>query len=178
MGETDSRRFTYGIPYGRGYGIYSTANAVRSQERRIDKALTSGPVFGIWRQETRHVRARTSTTCLLELNSIQKEGEDAISETKEAFERYGVSRSFRRGSNTQAINQGVSESDIDHNNRCERKSSQAGNRCVANAPNSQRSSDTRQRSNSGVHMPNDGSPGMTKGATRREEDLGTRGGGS
>jgi hypothetical protein len=34
----------------------------------------------------------------------------------DVFERYGVSRSFRRGSNTHAINQGVSEADIDRNN--------------------------------------------------------------
>jgi hypothetical protein len=33
------------------------------------------------------------------------------------YESYGVSRSFRRGSNTHAINQGVKRSDIDHNNR-------------------------------------------------------------
>jgi hypothetical protein len=34
----------------------------------------------------------------------------------DVFERYGVSRSFRRGSNTHAINQGVSEADINRNN--------------------------------------------------------------
>jgi hypothetical protein len=57
---------------------------------------------------------------LVELDGIQKEEGDVISDTVDVFERYGVSRSFRRGSNTQAINQGVSDADIDHNNRWSR----------------------------------------------------------
>jgi hypothetical protein len=35
MGETDSWRFTYGISYG-----MRTANADRSQERKLDEAVT------------------------------------------------------------------------------------------------------------------------------------------
>jgi hypothetical protein len=38
-----------------------------------------------------------------------------------------------------------------------------------------RSSVTHQRSNTGVHMTNDGSPGYDQGRERREEDLDTRG---
>jgi hypothetical protein len=53
----------------------------------------------------------------MELDDIQKEGGDVISKTIDVFERYGVNRSFRRGSNTHAINQEVSEGDFDHNNR-------------------------------------------------------------
>jgi hypothetical protein len=81
------------------------------------QGISSGPVFRNFEKGT---AARANTyeyDILLELDTIQKEGRDIISETVDVFERYGVSRSFRRGSNTHAINQGVSKSDIDHNNR-------------------------------------------------------------
>jgi hypothetical protein len=53
---------------------------------------------------------------LSELEVIQSRGGDVISQTVEVYERYGVSRFFRRGSNMHAINQGVSEAGIDHSN--------------------------------------------------------------
>jgi hypothetical protein len=54
---------------------------------------------------------------LVELDAIQKSTRGLISVSIDVYESYGVSRSFRRGSNTHAINQGVSEADINHNNR-------------------------------------------------------------
>jgi hypothetical protein len=146
-GETDSRRFTYGIPYGKT--IYGECRSVARDGNRPGCDQRAG--FGIWRQESRHERARASTTCLLELNSSQKESEDASTETKEVFERYGVRRSFRRSSNT---NQGVKESDIDHNGgrllneRREGLPSWECNSIMRMCCNcSQRFSDTHQRSN-------------------------------
>jgi hypothetical protein len=81
------------------------------------KGISRGPVFRDF--ETGHaVRASCyEFDIMTELEGIQSRGGDIISQTVEVYERYGVSRSFRRGSNTHAINQGVSESDIDHNNR-------------------------------------------------------------
>jgi hypothetical protein len=54
---------------------------------------------------------------LNELDNIQKEQPDIIGEGVNVFEEFGVSRSFRRGSDAHAINQGVSTSDIERNNR-------------------------------------------------------------
>jgi hypothetical protein len=84
------------------------------------RGITNGPVF---RDPKTGNAARAGSyeyDILVELDGIQKEEGDVISDTVDVFERYGVSRSFRRGSNTQAINQGVSEADIDHNNRWSR----------------------------------------------------------
>jgi hypothetical protein len=48
---------------------------------------------------------------------VRNDGRDDVSESIDVYESYGVSRSFRRGSNTLAINQGVTEATINHNNR-------------------------------------------------------------
>jgi hypothetical protein len=81
------------------------------------RGITNGPVFRDFRTGE-VVRANAyEYDILVELEEIQNAGGDVISETIDVFEQYGVSRSFRRGSNSQAINQDVSARDIDHNNR-------------------------------------------------------------
>ena len=54
---------------------------------------------------------------LSELEHIQKISPEVINESVNVFEDFGVSRSFRRGSDTQALIQGVSVVDIERNNR-------------------------------------------------------------
>jgi hypothetical protein len=54
---------------------------------------------------------------LMELENIQKESPNIIDGKINVLEEFGVSRSFRRGSDTHAQNQGVSISDIERNNR-------------------------------------------------------------
>ena len=58
---------------------------------------------------------------------IQRRYPDLIRPGVEVHEEYGLSRSFRRGSNSEAQNRGVSEGGIDHNNRW-RKVEKAGAR--------------------------------------------------
>jgi hypothetical protein len=54
---------------------------------------------------------------LCELELIQRETVDIVGMDVNVYEEFGVSRSFRRGSDTHAINQGVSKDDIERNNR-------------------------------------------------------------
>ena len=58
---------------------------------------------------------------------IQRRYPDLIRPGVEVNEEYGLSRFFRRGSNSEANNRGVSEGGIDHNNRW-RKVERAGAR--------------------------------------------------
>ena len=65
-------------------------------------------------------RARASEyeeDILSELDNIQKETINIIGKDINVFEEFGMSRSFRRGSDAHAVNQGVSTSDIERNNR-------------------------------------------------------------
>jgi hypothetical protein len=54
---------------------------------------------------------------IMELERIQREFPEIIDSKIIVSEDYGVSRSFRRGSDTHAQNQGVSITDIERNNR-------------------------------------------------------------
>ena len=54
---------------------------------------------------------------IMELEKIQRDSPEIINEKICVSEEYGVSRSFRRGSDTHAQNQGVSITDIERNNR-------------------------------------------------------------
>ena len=54
---------------------------------------------------------------LTELENMQRKSPEIIDGTINVFEEFGVSRSFRRGSDTQALLQGVSIADIERNNR-------------------------------------------------------------
>ena len=82
-----------------------------------EKGITRGWVF---RSAKNGEAARASTyewDILLELEKIQKESPEIIDGGVNVLEEYGVSRSFRRGSDTHAQNQGVSIFDIERNNR-------------------------------------------------------------
>lgn len=54
---------------------------------------------------------------LCELENVQRESPHVLSANVDVFDEFGVSRSFRRGSDTHAINQGVKTEDIERNNR-------------------------------------------------------------
>jgi hypothetical protein len=80
------------------------------------EGITNGPVF----RDGAGKRARAGKyewTIKSWLEVIQREEPDLIGASVDVFEDYGVSRSFRRGSDTQAINQQVSKADIDLNCR-------------------------------------------------------------
>jgi hypothetical protein len=65
-------------------------------------------------------RARASEyewDILCELESIQQTSPDIVGVHVNVFDEFGVSRSFRRGSDAHAINQGVDPVDIERNNR-------------------------------------------------------------
>jgi hypothetical protein len=80
------------------------------------RGVTCGPVFwdsyGNWAQAGRYEFA-----ILTELEWLQKSIDGLISPNVDVFEDFGVSRLFRRGSNSQAVNIGVSQPSIDLNNR-------------------------------------------------------------
>jgi hypothetical protein len=81
------------------------------------KGITRGPVFRNSETGMAEKAKVYEFDILLELVAIQRVGGGIISETVDVYESYGVSRSFRRGSNTHATNQGVTEAIINHNNR-------------------------------------------------------------
>ena len=61
------------------------------------------------------------------LAKVQRFFPDLISPAVDVHEEYGLSRSFRRGSTSEAINRGVTDSEVDRNNRW-RKEERAGAR--------------------------------------------------
>lgn len=80
--------------------------------------IQSGWVFRGKRNE--HEKARASDYeegILSEIEVIQRETTGIVGEHVNVFDEYGVSRSFRRGSDAHALNQGVSIIDIEINNR-------------------------------------------------------------
>jgi hypothetical protein len=81
------------------------------------KGITKGPVFRDFDSGMAVRASEYEFDILVELEAIQRDTRGIISESIDVFESYGVSRSFRRGSNTHAINQGVTEATINHNNR-------------------------------------------------------------
>ena len=51
------------------------------------------------------------------ITRIQQDHPELIRSGLDVHEKYGLSRSFRRGSNSEAQNRGVDDGDIDRNNR-------------------------------------------------------------
>lgn len=83
-----------------------------------DEGIYSGWVFRSLRDQEESARASQYENDILgELENIQRELPRVINETINVFEEYGVSRSFRRGSDAHAINQRVRRLDIEINNR-------------------------------------------------------------
>ena len=78
--------------------------------------VTRGPVF--WDSRGNRARAcRYELAILTELDWLQKSMDGLISPNVDVFEDFGVSRSFWRGSYSQAVNMGVYQPLIDLNNR-------------------------------------------------------------
>ena len=85
-------------------------------DHRRTERRSHGPVFcDRWGQV---VNPRVYEQIILaKLQVIKETRRDLIPDTVNVFEDYGISRSFRRGSNTHATNQGVSQSDRELMNR-------------------------------------------------------------
>ena len=80
--------------------------------------ITTGWVFRNRRNETEKASASEYEDDILgELESIQKTTSNIIGEHVRVYDEFGVSRSFRRGSDAHALNQEVSPIDIEINNR-------------------------------------------------------------
>jgi hypothetical protein len=81
------------------------------------KGIVRGWVFRNFKTDEA-ARARDYEWDILhELENIQLDTHGIIGENINVMDEYGVSRSFRRGSDTHALNQGVAISDIERNNR-------------------------------------------------------------
>ena len=75
-------------------------------------------VFRNKRNEFEKARASDYEECILsEIDNIQRDTAGIVDKQVNVFDEYGVSRSFRRGSDAHALNQGVSIIDIEINNR-------------------------------------------------------------
>jgi hypothetical protein len=80
------------------------------------QGITNGPCFRD--DKGRRVKASSFGRSFIDhLLDIQKDRPDLIPASVDVSEEYGTSRSLRRGSDSQALNQGVPEGDIIRNNR-------------------------------------------------------------
>jgi hypothetical protein len=95
--------------------------ALRRQQGR-----TSGPAF-LGPKGEKVKAGHFSQSFLSRFLEIQKQRPDIIPDNVDVLEEYGMSRSWRKGSDSQALNQGLQESDINRNNRWRTKES-AGTR--------------------------------------------------
>jgi hypothetical protein len=80
------------------------------------RGISSGPVF----RDNKGDKAKARMyeyEILSRLERVQHSNPDIIPLTVNVHDEFGVSRSFRRGSNTQAREQGVSEAEVNLNNR-------------------------------------------------------------
>ena len=83
-----------------------------------DDGITTGWVFRNRRNETEKAAASEYEDDILgELENVQRSTENIIGEHVRVYDEFGVSRSFRRGSDAHALNQEVSSIDIEINNR-------------------------------------------------------------
>jgi hypothetical protein len=80
------------------------------------QGITSGRAFVD--TEGSRVRARHFARAVyLRFLSIQRDRPDLIDPSVDVFEEFGMSRSWRRGSDSQALSQGIPTDDINRNNR-------------------------------------------------------------
>ena len=68
-------------------------------------------------ESTKGRQSDVENDILSEILNIQQETEGIVGKKVDVFDEYGLSRSFRRGSDTHAINQKVDTADIERNNR-------------------------------------------------------------
>lgn len=90
------------------------------------KGIFKGPIF----RNAKGKRVREgywAQVILSRFQAIQLSRRDIIPEDVKVTEEYGMSRSWRRGSNAQALAQGVSEDMINRNNRWRTKERSKGN---------------------------------------------------
>lgn len=84
--------------------------------------ITTGWVFrkgelNQWTESTKGRQSDVENDILSEIVHVQNVTEGIVGTKVDVFDEYGLSRSFRRGSDTHAINQKVDTSDIERNNR-------------------------------------------------------------
>jgi hypothetical protein len=82
-----------------------------------DKGIIRGWVFRNFKTGDAARASDYEWDILQELEKIQRDSPEILDGSVNVLEEYGVSRSFRRGSDTHALNQGVSITDIERNNR-------------------------------------------------------------
>ena len=98
----------------------------RSLEFKEERGVTRGFLFVDGKEK--RLKLRNLEPFILDrVARVQSSFPDLIRESVDVHEEYGLSRSFRRGSNSEALNRGVDEATIDRNNRW-RKIERAGAR--------------------------------------------------
>jgi hypothetical protein len=89
------------------------------------QGLSNGPAF--CKKDGSPVNPRSYESVILDaLDRVKTRRPDLIPYDLDVYEKYGISRSFRRGSNTQAKNRGVSVSDVNLINRWRKVENAAG----------------------------------------------------
>ena len=82
----------------------------------IDKGIMNGPVFR--KKNGKRAKAKDYESEIFgRLEQIQKDRPDILDPSIEVTEEFGLSRSFRRGSDSRAVEQDLSEMIINLNNR-------------------------------------------------------------
>ena len=115
-GETGERYHLTPLAYTTKTGLQLGLWVSRVCMHRRAEGRSHGPVFADrWGNM---VNPRVFETHILgKLQIIKESHGDLIPDSVDVFEEYGISRSFRRGSNTHATNQGVSKNDRELMNR-------------------------------------------------------------
>jgi len=115
-GETGERYHLTPLAHTTKTGLQLGLWVARVCAHKRAEGRSHGPVFADrWGNM---VNPRVYETHILGKLQIIKESQgDLIPDSVDVFEEYGISRSFRRGSNTHATNQGVSKNDRELMNR-------------------------------------------------------------
>ena len=115
-GETGDRYHLTPLAAVTKSGLQLQLWVTRVCEHRRSEGRSHGPVFADrWGQV---VNPRLYENIILgKLQILKETRRDLIPDTVSVYEDYGISRSFRRGSNTHATNQGISQSDRELMNR-------------------------------------------------------------
>lgn len=99
-------------------------------QRGLDIKDKRGRMNGFFfaNKQNRQMKLKYLESCILDrIARVQTNYSELISSSINVHDEYGLLRSFRRGSNSEALNRGVSEAVIDRNNRW-RKEERAGAR--------------------------------------------------
>ena len=120
--ETSEQNHLMPIVFQTDSGLEPGKWIVRMVQWYAEIGINTGWVFrkGEIRQGAQSVKGRQSDVeydILSEIVNIQKESNGIVGVNVDVFDEYGLSRSFRRGSDTHAINCMVDTADIERNNR-------------------------------------------------------------